>query len=76
MTVNTNPPEQSTIFYRRNDAELSEHLQQDWVLDTNRIKGMTEMVGFWVAAIFIVVVYPAYMKSRKGVRPGIPVPKE
>jgi len=63
QTVNTNPPAEFSIFYRQADAVGADHLQLDWVLDTNRILGMTEMVLFWIAAIVFVTVLPGFMKS-------------
>ena len=63
-TVNTNPPAEFTIFYKQADAAASDHLRFDWQLDTNRILGMTEMALLWIASIIIVMVIPAYMKSK------------
>nr|MDO8110455.1 hypothetical protein [Candidatus Sigynarchaeota archaeon] len=72
LTVYTNPPERFDIFYRQSDARGADRFRLDWLFDTNRLKGIAEIIAFWIVAVSIVVIYPKYKKSRrKGQPPSV-----
>ncbi len=65
LTVNENPPDVFTIYYCQRDAVTSEHLQDDWLYNMNRLDGILEIAGICITSVVLVVLLPKYVKKRE-----------
>ncbi|MFX0101888.1 MAG: hypothetical protein ACFFCS_20150 [Candidatus Hodarchaeota archaeon] len=65
QTVNEDPPERFTIFYKQSDAFGGDQFRTDWLYDMSKPIGILEIGGLWAAAIFIVLVLPILRKKKE-----------